>query len=232
MGDADILERYDQRENQLWLGKLVETILLNVLPYVKSKKILDAGCGSAWAERILIDNGACLVDAFDVEKEMINYAKSLNIPRVSFSTKDFNKSGFKENYYDVAISIEVLEHLERYDFYFSNLVKALKQGGLLFLSSPNKKLSGKGNPYHLKEFTIKEMKKLFGRHSLEIIKLKGVGVGRLSKVAGNVLPGFAKDLIKKIDLYKFLVKKLADFPISDNPANSETVIYLAKKLSF
>ena len=140
MTDAEILERYDQRENQLWLGKFARVILSSILSYVKDKKILDAGCGSGWAERILIENGACLVDAFDIEQEIIDYAKSLNIPRVSFSIKDFNKLGFRKNYYDVVISIEVLEHLDKYDFYFSNLVKALITGRIIVFEYSKQKI--------------------------------------------------------------------------------------------
>lgn len=126
------VERYNPEKNQLWLGKFHNQILSYALPLVKDKNLLDAGSGSGWAEIKYLEAGAKSIRAFDIDENVINIGNSLNLKNVRFEVKDFNKSDFGENRYDVAVSMEVIEHLTNAEYYFKNLVKALKPGGGTF----------------------------------------------------------------------------------------------------
>jgi SAM-dependent methyltransferase len=228
LDELGISERFDSRKNQLFLEKFSKSILDKVLEYIAGKIVLDAGCGLGWAESILMEKGAKHVDAFDIDDDAIGYAKKQQIKNTTFEIKDFNKYGFKENYYDIAISMEVIEHLREYEFYLSNLAKALKEGGIIFLSTPNKKTSGNANPYHLKEFSIEEMTKMLQDNSLEIIKISGLSANELSKNWARFVPRKITSFVRKSFLYKILVDNLVKFE-NRNTDQAETLVYISRK---
>jgi SAM-dependent methyltransferase len=223
------VERYDIRENQLFLEKFSKTILANVLEYVADKVVLDAGCGSGWAEPILAEKRAQRIDAFDIDEDCIKYAQLQKIKNSTFGVKDFNEQGFEEGRYDIAISIEVIEHLRGYEFYLSNLAKSLKKGGLLFLSTPNKKMSAGQNTYHIQEFTIDEMTNMLGRNSFRIIKINGLSTNELSRIWAKVVPAKITSIIRGSRLYKILVDNFVKFP-NQNLDEAESVLYFSEKI--
>lgn len=222
-------ERYDPNKNQLWLGKLHNQILSYALPLVKDKDLFDAGSGSGWAEPKYLEAGAKSIDAFDIDDKVINTGNSLRLENVKFEVKDFNKSDFGESKYDVAISMEVIEHLTNAEYYFKNLVKALKPGGTLFLSTPNKKLSDGNNEFHIREYTLDEMVDIFNKNNLEIVKTLGVSTGSGSKTVGKYIPRWILEFIKKTPIYSYLVENFVKFPSKPNVEDAETIIYIGKK---
>jgi SAM-dependent methyltransferase len=226
--EPGLFERFDSRKNQLFLEKFSKSILDNVLKYVASKVILDAGCGLGWAEPILLENGAKHIDAFDIDDDAIGYATNQRIKNTHFEVRDFNKHGFKENYYDIAISVEVIEHLREYEFYLSNMAKSLKEGGIFFLSTPNKKTSGNANPYHLKEFAVEEMIKMLKDNSFEIMEMSGLSANELSKTWARFVPRKITSLVRKSFLYKILVDNLVKFE-NRNTDEAETLVYISRK---
>ncbi len=223
-------ERFDSEKNQLWLEKLFNEIVSYALPLVKDKNILDAGSGSGWAESKFINSGAKNVDAFDLDEEMIERGNSVDWGRdVRFAVKDFNKSDFGENKYDTVISMEVIEHLTNAEFYFKNLVKALKPRGILFLSTPNKKLSTGKNQYHIKEYTLEEMSNMFKKYHIKIVDTHGISSNSSSEFAGKFIPRPALEFVKKTFLYPLLVKHLVRFPSKPNVEDAGTIVYIGKK---
>src|SRR5512138_3634612 len=65
--------------------------MLSVLPDIRDRRILDAGCGSGWYAERLLERGAEL-EAIDASAAMVDYARS----RVAkLSAKDRAKIGFK-----------------------------------------------------------------------------------------------------------------------------------------
>ena len=47
----------------------------------------------------------------------------------------------KENYYDVVLSLEVIEHVDNVDFYLKTCSSLLKKGGLIFTATINRTLT-------------------------------------------------------------------------------------------
>lgn len=223
------VERYDGRENQLFLEKFSKTILENVLGYVANKVILDAGCGSGWAEPILAKKQAKHIDAFDVDEDIIKYAQSQRTKNSIFEAKDFNRQGFKENFYDIAISIEVIEHLREYEFYLSNLAKSLRKGGLLFLTTPNKKMSAGQNPYHIREFTVEEMTEMLNRYSFRVVKTKGLATNELSRTWAKLIPAKLTSVVRATPFYKILVDNFVKFS-KQKLDKAETILYFSEKI--
>jgi len=223
-------ERFDSEKNQLWLEKLFNEIVSYALPLVKDKNVLDAGSGSGWAESKFINSGAKNVDAFDLDGEMIERGNSVDWGGdVKFAVKDFNKSDFGENKYEVVISMEVIEHLTNAEYYLKNLVRALKPEGTLFLSTPNKKLSTGKNQYHIKEYTLEEMINMFKKNDIEVVDTYGISSNSGSEFAGKFIPRPILEIVKKTFLYPWLVNHLVRFPSKPNVEDAGTIVYIGKK---
>ena len=224
-------ERYDPNNSEYyWLNKYHNKII-TLIPTVANKKVLDAGSGYGLTEPVLLSMGAEKVDAFDIENESIEYSR-IKYPsdKLNFEVKDFNEMGFKLDYYDVALSVDVLEHLKNYEFYLSNIAKSLKIGGKLFLVTPNKKMSLGLNEFHLKEFTSTEMEQLFEKYSLKILDFKGITPSREITKIGSVTPKIVLVLIRKFKfLHKFLIDRLENFHQED-PEQSNSLVYLCEKI--
>lgn len=102
---------------KLTMGNKIKLKLL--FPYLKkSDKIIDLGCGSMWLTKHLRSKGYNCV-GFDIEKP-------------ADIVGDIKKYKFKKNSYDVAIALEMIEHVDC----FSEIAHMLKPKGLLLLSTP------------------------------------------------------------------------------------------------
>lgn len=90
-----------------------------LIPFLdRGMKILDLGCGDMWLTKYLRNNG------FDV------VGFSLSDPADIIG--DVKTYKFKQNYYDVVIALEMVEHVDC----FGEIEKMLKPNGLLILSTP------------------------------------------------------------------------------------------------
>ena len=103
--------------------------------------LIDIGCG----------NGATLLNVFDqfsscygidIEKERVQlFQNKLNenkINNCTASVSDINEQITHKNYYDRAISFEVLEHVENQNRALRNIYSCLKPGAQFAISVPNK----------------------------------------------------------------------------------------------
>lgn len=218
-----------------WLKLHHEAIYKLLYPYIKGKKILDAGCGCGLGSWIWANNGADYIEAYDFSKEALNFAqKNYSSQKIKFRQLDFNIEKIpRTNYFDIVCSIEVIEHLKNYNFYFRNIYHSLKKGGILFLTTPNALLSPQNNQFHIKEFTPQELEELLKKYDFEIIEKYGLNVNKVSQIAGKYFPSSLIFLIKKFSFYSQLVNILARPNIKSikrNYNNEETLIFITKKL--
>lgn len=104
------------------------------------KKILDAGCGigsyTLLLERMFIK---AIVTGGDINKYKLQSCKTiaseLNVENVKF--KYLNITKINNNIkYDLAVCIDVLEHIRDYESALKNLCKLLKNGGYLYIHVP------------------------------------------------------------------------------------------------
>jgi SAM-dependent methyltransferase len=86
-------------------------------------RVLDVGCGSGWATRLLADyavNGR--VTGIDISDEMVNLAResSRSHPNTAFEVASAEQLPFPDNQFTHAFSMESL-------YYYRNIPKALKE---------------------------------------------------------------------------------------------------------
>ena len=132
--------------------------------FVSNKLVLDAGCGEGYGSSLLSEV-AKIVEAIDINKNAIADAQAkYKRANLRFKVMDCRALTFKDSFFDVVCSFEVLEHIKQPQRYISEIHRVLKKGGLFILSTPNierNPLVGT-NPYHVKEYSLKEFKEVLG----------------------------------------------------------------------
>lgn len=144
--------------------------------YAKAKVVLDAGCGSGYGADKLIRCGAKKVCGVDNNLESIKYCRShYRRKNLEFSKGDVAKLDFPQNYFDLIVAFEIIEHLKDPQKAIVEFYRVLKPGGRLILSTPNKKIYSPGTkkpfyPFHIQEFYLEDLKKLLSNfQKLEIL---------------------------------------------------------------
>jgi SAM-dependent methyltransferase len=106
-------------------------ILGQSIDLTSSPAVLDIGAGQGALSKRLQDAGA-KVSACDVVPEQFD------VPGVLFRpvTSD-GKLPFEDAQFDVAIAVEVLEHIDGHDRFFAEVSRVLRPGGLVMFTTPN-----------------------------------------------------------------------------------------------
>lgn len=143
--------------------------------------VLDAGCGSGAGSLLLSERAKKLI-AVDSDKEAIAHAKK-NYIRKNLDFKLANILDLEEDtHFDVIVSLQVIEHMKNTDAYLLKLRRLLNPDGILILSTPNRLTqSYNENPYHFREYSVSEFKKLLGKyfHKVKLYGLHGNKVVKL-----------------------------------------------------
>jgi 2-polyprenyl-3-methyl-5-hydroxy-6-metoxy-1,4-benzoquinol methylase len=130
--------------------------------YVKGMSVLDIACGTGYGSSLLFKAGAADVTGVDISEEAIQFALShYGKDGVKFIARNAEK--FKNGMYDVIVSFETLEHLEKRQQFLENLRSMIKGQGVLIISTPNKTITSPmknpskiRNVYHKYEYLEKD----------------------------------------------------------------------------
>jgi 2-polyprenyl-3-methyl-5-hydroxy-6-metoxy-1,4-benzoquinol methylase len=119
-----------------WSRARAETILalLRSLP-LRAPRILDFGCGTGWFTDMLSSLGAAT--GIDLSTSAIATAKS-RYPRPTFIAGNLFQIPIPAGDFDVVVSQEVIAHVEDQPGYLDRIADALRPGGYLIISTPNK----------------------------------------------------------------------------------------------
>lgn len=109
---------------------------LSLLPDVKGKKVLDAGCGPGVYLQWLLDRGAD-VTAIDYSDEMLRLARERTegSARILKANLNFPLIEFKGNEFDVIVCSMVVHYIKDWRSLFSEFNRVLKPGGTLVFST-------------------------------------------------------------------------------------------------
>jgi len=114
--------------------------------FVKRKKVADIGCGSGYGCEILKKAGALHVCGSDISDDSIRFAKSRYDAFAEFSVQNITSlNEYPDNFFDVVISSEVLEHVKEYKMEqkaIDELKRVTRRGGLLIIGTPNTENAG------------------------------------------------------------------------------------------
>jgi glycosyltransferase involved in cell wall biosynthesis/2-polyprenyl-3-methyl-5-hydroxy-6-metoxy-1,4-benzoquinol methylase len=131
-------------------------------------RILDCFCGNGYGSYILAgDIEHSSIDAMDGSAEAISFARQhFSSDRIDYRQSIFPYPVETESRYDYIVAVESIEHVEDDLSFMMYLFGRLKEGGVLFLSFPNKhKLDLAKNPnhYHVRHYDVSDIKNLLHR---------------------------------------------------------------------
>ena len=169
LNTAERVSKKDESDNYVY-----QRSLLAYLEAAKiiSGRVLEIGTGNGYGIEVI----APLVDQFvTLDKKIPNFLDiSYKGDHVTFLKKTVPKlTGIPDEYFDFVISFQVIEHVKDDRLFLKEISRVLKNAGMLIITTPNKKMSITRNPWHVREYTVSELKKIM---SVSFKKINALGV--------------------------------------------------------
>jgi SAM-dependent methyltransferase len=110
--------------------------VLSLLPDLRGRKVLDAGCGPAIYSHALIERGASVV-AIDVSPKMLEHAKKRLGANAEIYQADLRKplNFLPDSAFDAVVCALVMDYLEDWRGCFEEFFRLLVPGGVLVFSA-------------------------------------------------------------------------------------------------
>jgi SAM-dependent methyltransferase len=104
-----------------------------------------------------------------INDEIINriIQQRSNIKQVIFD--DMTSSKIPRHSYDVALAVEVLEHVEEDELFIKNIHNILKPNGYFIMTTPNGGIVPNRNPDHKRHYTKTQLSTLLSQHFSEVV---------------------------------------------------------------
>jgi 2-polyprenyl-3-methyl-5-hydroxy-6-metoxy-1,4-benzoquinol methylase len=157
--------------------------LISLAKPLKIETVLDAGCGEGFTiNKLLKENIGKKIEGIEYSKEAISFGKKLH-PNLNIKQASIYDLPYKENFFDLVICTEVLEHLENPKKALKEMLRVTKK--YLIISVPNepffmlsnflrgKNLTTLGNDKgHINHWGIFSFKKMLEENGLKINETK------------------------------------------------------------
>lgn len=167
-----------------WTGERLETFVYNestvehlhryaiASELAAGKTVLDIACGEGYGTHLLAAK-ATSVTGVDIDEGTVLAAKQkYKGANLEYITGRAEKIPAANESYDMVVSFETLEHLSDHGAMMQEIKRVLKPGGLLLISTPDKKTysdeTGYKNPFHQKELYTAEFTSLLKEYFTHI----------------------------------------------------------------
>lgn len=109
---------------------------------VSVRDVIDVGCNRGSIESLFHERYAerartTRVEGVDVSAEAIAQARALNLPSCTFQAYEGRRLPFADATFDLAIMVEVIEHVIDKRSVLSEVFRVLRPGGRFFITTPN-----------------------------------------------------------------------------------------------
>lgn len=136
-GNADFFNEYAKmHRSQKGLEGAGEWHQLQPLfPNLSGKRVLDLGCGYGWHCKYAVQCGAKSVLGLDLSEKMIEAAKEKNSDdKIEYRVSGLDEFDYTENSYEFVVSNLVFHYVENLNNIYSNVFKALTDGGVFLFN--------------------------------------------------------------------------------------------------
>jgi len=137
--------------------------------WADGRRVLDAACGTGYGSFHLAESGARSVVGIDRERSRIRFAsRRFRAPGLSFEVGDCEALGFPQDSFDLIVSSNTMEHLERPERFLEGAGKALREDGVVVVAVPPvlseaDLAAHRENEYHVSNFSVRGWGELFVR---------------------------------------------------------------------
>ena len=156
-------------------SKLFKSIIYFVKKYDIKGNILDVGCAFGFLLKELSSNFDGLY-GFDISEFAIKRAKKV-IPKAKLKILSLDdKLPYPDNKFDCITTVDVLEHTTDFEKNFEKIVKKLKKGGFLIISTPLDEWPRKyfwfmdKDKTHVSVLKEKKLKKIIKKNNMRVIE--------------------------------------------------------------
>lgn len=164
---AERISSTTKQDNPIYRRQLFA--YLSSIPYIEGD-VLEIGSGTGYGAKIL---SGCSRSYTAIDK--YNPQNIYNLTNINFlKIKVPPIKGFQNNSFDRIISYQLIEHIQDDVFFMKEVKRLLKTNGTFIFTTPNRLMSLSRNPYHVREYSLGELKKLLDIFpSYEILGIYG-----------------------------------------------------------
>lgn len=145
--------------------------------YVHQRAVVDCACGNGVGSAIFLRNDPISLHGFDNDAQSVARAsQTCRDERAHFSKANAAAIPLPASSCDVFISLETIEHVQDDSSFVAEAARVLRPGGLFICSTPNRLVTNPGttksdkpwNPFHVREYSPKELSELLCPHFANI----------------------------------------------------------------
>ncbi len=129
----------------------------------RTLKLLDVGCGDGVA-LYLISKRCPNIELHGVEPDnmALEMAKK-HLPNAVLNNSNSNSLSFRDNFFDMVISSDVIEHVDDPDRMLSEIKRVSKENAIVIVGTPIRRTKHPIDPHHVQEFFTEDFMELMSK---------------------------------------------------------------------
>ncbi len=161
-----------------WICRKFTSVLANA-------RVVDAGSGEGYGARLLAECRPSIVIGLEYDDAACRHA-AVTYPRPRLVRSNLAQLPLRDHSIDMVVTLQVIEHLWDLAGFVTDLGRAIRPGGLLIASTPNREVFSPGlgrgerplNPFHVEEFDDEQVHDLLVAAGWTQVQVWGLHHGR------------------------------------------------------